>query len=208
MEDFCALPGGVLASSNERGNDAAACLDGMNATFSASTAETPKARGRMLARAPDLNGARDIGETSTARGTLSPADILRPSDKPVLQRWKTILRILMGHGTGAPKQISIIMVRPLRERKGPTMFLALPSSFQLAAWTCRPCTTKQCAFASATPENTGLLQLVVVLRTLLQDRMAALNGRTVKHVLNQDLGAFMRLIGLSTFQVPLRTGHV
>ena len=44
-------------------------------------------------------------------------------------------------------------------------------------------------------------QVVVSLRTLLQDRMAALNGRTVKYVLNQDRRAFARLIGLSVFQV-------
>ena len=43
--------------------------------------------------------------------------------------------------------------------------------------------------------------MVVILRTLLQDRMAALNGRTVKHVLQQDQAAFIRLIGLSTLQV-------
>ena len=45
------------------------------------------------------------------------------------------------------------------------------------------------------------MQVVVILRTLLQDRMAALNGRTVKHVLQQDQAAFIRLIGLSTLQV-------
>ena len=44
-------------------------------------------------------------------------------------------------------------------------------------------------------------QVVVVLRTLLQDRMADLNGRTVKHLLNQDKAAFVRLVGLSTLQV-------
>lgn len=40
-----------------------------------------------------------------------------------------------------------------------------------------------------------------MLRTLLQDRVAALNGRSVRHVLNQDLRAFVKLIALSTFQV-------
>lgn len=38
------------------------------------------------------------------------------------------------------------------------------------------------------------------LRSLLQDRMAALNGRTVEYVLKQDLAAFVRLIGLSVAQ--------
>jgi hypothetical protein len=51
-------------------------------------------------------------------------------------------------------------------------------------------------------------QVVVSLRSLLQDRMAALNGRTVEYVLKQDLAAFVRLIGLSVAQVgrPGRAG--
>ncbi len=47
------------------------------------------------------------------------------------------------------------------------------------------------------------MQIVVSLRSLLQDRMAALNGRTVEYVLKQDKQAFIRLIGLSVFQVRL-----
>ncbi len=46
-----------------------------------------------------------------------------------------------------------------------------------------------------------MLQVVVSLRSLLQDRMAALNGRTVEYVLKQDKPAFIRLIGLSVAQV-------
>ena len=45
------------------------------------------------------------------------------------------------------------------------------------------------------------VQAVVVLRTLLQDRIAMLNGRSVEHVLRQDVGAFRRLIALSAVQV-------
>ena len=47
------------------------------------------------------------------------------------------------------------------------------------------------------------VQVVVSLRSLLQDRMAALNGRTVEYVLKQDKQAFVRLIGLSVAQVPI-----
>ena len=47
----------------------------------------------------------------------------------------------------------------------------------------------------------GCNQVVVSLRSLLQDRMAALNGRTVEYVLKQDKAAFIRLIGLSVAQV-------
>ena len=39
------------------------------------------------------------------------------------------------------------------------------------------------------------------LRTLLQDRIAALNGRSVEHVLKQDKRAFTRLVLLSAVQV-------
>ena len=46
-----------------------------------------------------------------------------------------------------------------------------------------------------------MLQVVVSMRSLLQDRMAALNGRTVEYVLKQDKQAFIRLIGLSVAQV-------
>ena len=45
------------------------------------------------------------------------------------------------------------------------------------------------------------MQVVVIFRTLLQDRIAALNGRTVKYLLNQDLRAFVKLVGLSVVQV-------
>ena len=42
---------------------------------------------------------------------------------------------------------------------------------------------------------------MVSLRTLLQDRIAALNGRSVEHVLKQDKRAFTRLVLLSAVQV-------
>jgi ABC-type uncharacterized transport system fused permease/ATPase subunit len=41
---------------------------------------------------------------------------------------------------------------------------------------------------------------VVAARSLLQDRMASLNGKTVEYVLRQDRPAFVRLIGLSLAQ--------
>ena len=41
---------------------------------------------------------------------------------------------------------------------------------------------------------------VVAARSLLQDRMSALNGKTVEYVLRQDLKSFTRLIGLSIMQ--------
>lgn len=42
---------------------------------------------------------------------------------------------------------------------------------------------------------------VVLARTLLQDRIASLNGKSVEHVLRQDRPAFVLLIGLSVLQV-------
>ena len=44
------------------------------------------------------------------------------------------------------------------------------------------------------------MQGVVLLRTLLQDRIAALNGRSVQLVVQQDRPGFVRLIGLSVLQ--------
>ena len=56
-------------------------------------------------------------------------------------------------------------------------------------------------------ENLCAVQAVVVLRTLLQDRIAMLNGRSVEHVLKQDVGAFKRLIALSAVQVSSLSKH-
>ncbi|XP_040937829.1 ABC transporter D family member 1 isoform X7 [Gossypium hirsutum] len=42
--------------------------------------------------------------------------------------------------------------------------------------------------------------LLVVSRTWVSDRIASLNGTTVKHVLEQDKAAFIRLIGISVLQ--------
>ena len=48
--------------------------------------------------------------------------------------------------------------------------------------------------------NVAAIFAVVAARSLLQDRMAALNGRTVEYVLKQDKPAFVKLIGLSVAQ--------
>ncbi|KAF2531808.1 hypothetical protein F2Q70_00033583 [Brassica cretica] len=45
-----------------------------------------------------------------------------------------------------------------------------------------------------------LVACLVVSRTLISDRIASLNGTTVKYVLEQDKAAFVRLIGLSVIQ--------
>ncbi len=52
-----------------------------------------------------------------------------------------------------------------------------------------------------TKARLGMIAGVVLLRTLLQDRIARLNGRSVEHVLKQDRPAFLRLIALSVLQV-------
>ena len=51
------------------------------------------------------------------------------------------------------------------------------------------------------------MQAVISLRTLLQDRIAALNGRSVEHVLKQDKRAFMRLVLLSAVQASSVTSY-
>ena len=54
------------------------------------------------------------GEAGSSTGReLTPAQALQPSILTTWQRWKSILRIVLGRGTGAPKQISIIMVSAL-----------------------------------------------------------------------------------------------
>lgn len=112
-ERWC--PGGVLASSNLRGGDAAACLEGMNAALAASRqgGSTPRHQGKILARAPEsvpvaAERAKDSGDAS-ALAPLLPADALAV-DMPVFQRWQSILKIVLGRGTGAPRQIGVILV--------------------------------------------------------------------------------------------------
>ncbi|DBA67674.1 TPA: hypothetical protein ACH3X2_001266 [Trebouxia sp. C0005] len=46
----------------------------------------------------------------------------------------------------------------------------------------------------------GTIGVVILLRTLLQDRIASLNGRTVQLVIRQDRPGFIRLIGISVLQ--------
>ncbi|KAL3156583.1 hypothetical protein ABBQ38_000874 [Trebouxia sp. C0009 RCD-2024] len=46
----------------------------------------------------------------------------------------------------------------------------------------------------------GSIGVVILLRTMLQDRIASLNGRTVQLVIRQDRPAFIRLIGISVLQ--------
>ena len=110
------LVGGVLASSNVRGGDAAACFDGMNAALAASRqgGSTPRHQGRLLARAPDgkVDHAESLGkhgEVSRAEVGPAPAEVLAV-ELSVRQRWQAILKVVLGRGTGAPKQIGAIMV--------------------------------------------------------------------------------------------------
>ena len=54
----CSVADGVLASSNERGGDAAACFDGMNKALAAAPSEAPRAEGQILARAPAVSSCK------------------------------------------------------------------------------------------------------------------------------------------------------
>ena len=51
----CSVADGVVASSNARGSDAAACFDGMNKALAAAPSEAPRAQGQVLARAPPVS---------------------------------------------------------------------------------------------------------------------------------------------------------
>lgn len=94
-----------MASSNIRGGDAAACLEGMNAALAASRqgGSTPRHQGRILARAP-------AGDGEEVTAVAAPAAEAAVMDLTVLQRWQAIIKVVLGRGTGAPKQIGVIMV--------------------------------------------------------------------------------------------------
>lgn len=94
---------GVLATSNRRGGDAAAVLDSVNFALAAASTATPKAQGHILAKSPEYLPAR-------AAASKSPKAMLQPADLAIFQRWGVILKIVLGKGTGAPKQISVILV--------------------------------------------------------------------------------------------------
>ncbi|CAL5222677.1 g5077 [Coccomyxa viridis] len=136
--------GAPLDASNNvkaRGADASECLEGLQTQGPSKAAA---AGGRIIARAPPFDPARDLA--------ICPPNLaLQPRRLSTWQRWKTVIRELLGHNRGAISQLSTILV-------------------------------------------------VVSLRSLLQDRMAALNGRTVEYVLKQDKQAFIRLIHLSIAQ--------
>jgi hypothetical protein len=95
-----------LASSNERGGDAAACFDGMNAALEAiRKPRTPRSRGSVIARAPEASMEGD----GPLASVTPPVEALK-SDLSVSQRWRVIVEVVLGRGTGAPLQIGVILV--------------------------------------------------------------------------------------------------
>lgn len=94
----------MLASSNNRGGDALANLEGMNLALQAASATTPRSQGRVLAHSSEYIPKSEPTQTKT------PKEMLQPANLTVFQRWQTILKIVVGKGTGAPKQIGVILV--------------------------------------------------------------------------------------------------
>lgn len=87
-------------SGKARGSDAAECLEGLQSSLPQKAAA---AGGRILARAPPFDPARDLA-------IYPPNLALQPKRISTWSRWKTVLRELLGHGRGASKQLSAILV--------------------------------------------------------------------------------------------------
>ena len=73
------------------------------ALASAASAETPKSRGQVLDQSPEFQPAR-------AGAVRPPMDMLQPIDISIFERWRAILKVVIGRGTGAPKQVGVILV--------------------------------------------------------------------------------------------------
>lgn len=85
----------------------------MNAALAASRqgGSTPRHQGRILARAPERETSQlePSGKERQLEVAGSAAEVLAV-ELSVRQRWRAILKVVLGRGTGAPKQIGVIMV--------------------------------------------------------------------------------------------------
>lgn len=78
----------------------------MNAALEATKkSRTPRLQGRVIARAPEA-GKQGNGPLTSV---TPPVDALK-SDLSVSQRWRVIVEVVLGRGTGAPFQIGVILV--------------------------------------------------------------------------------------------------
>jgi ABC-type uncharacterized transport system fused permease/ATPase subunit len=88
----------------------------------------------------------------------------------------------------------------MRERLLPVRDVRLKGASTWQQWLC----VSQVLFSQRTRRELILefagIGAIVVLRTLLQDRIARLNGRTVDLVVQQDRAGFLRLVWVSVFQ--------
>jgi hypothetical protein len=88
------------AAGKARGSDAAQCLEGLQSSVPQKAAA---AGGRILARALPFDPARDLA-------IYPPNLALQPQRMSAWARWKAVLRELLGHGRGASRQLSAILV--------------------------------------------------------------------------------------------------
>lgn len=78
----------------------------MNAALEATKkSRTPRLQGRLIARAPEA-GKQGDGPLASVN---PPVDTLK-SGLSVSQRWRVIVEVVLGRGTGAPLQIGVILV--------------------------------------------------------------------------------------------------
>ena len=68
---------------------------------------TPRHHGRILARAPEQEDQLVLTEKDWQPEVAAEALAVELS---VRQRWRAILKVVLGRGTGAPKQIGVILV--------------------------------------------------------------------------------------------------
>ncbi|KAK9820297.1 hypothetical protein WJX72_008694 [[Myrmecia] bisecta] len=150
---FTEAHGGDMGKT-ARAGEAAAVLEGMRTAVAAHNKALQQGKlpggdqdssQAVIARAPPEDPHRHIV-------VCPPALALRPTTTSLRQRWKLVLRAMLGRG-------------------GQGQF-----------------------------KNLATIAVVVILRTMLQDRIASLNGRSVQHVLKQDKAAFVRLVGVSVLQ--------
>ena len=171
-----------------------------------------------MALALDGEGGWSLHQRTSAPGLQSPAEGANPGSdpNPLGERTADAAACLEGmHGgehSGASAEAGdasyegAILRRSPPSQPGEAIHmpdLRLHAAAKPTAVRWRTIAAQLLQRGAGAPLQLATIFAVVAARSLLQDRMAALNGRTVEYVLKQDRAAFVRLIGLSVFQVQV-----
>ena len=171
---LAALADGADASTKRRAAEASAVLAGMTATL-VSKESSKHTDERATAHAA----------TNTTSEALSEDDRTESSSTDSSEEYEVIQRVLALPGASVDSSLSSLLV------PAPTPLLA--------RWR-RVGAVLLGGDAGSSLLGMGAVAGVVLLRTLLQDRIANLNGEAVNHVLRQDLRGFARLVAVSAAQ--------